>query len=451
MDTALRLVRCCGLAAITLGLLLLPSAPAEASILGYSTLEVDLTQPKAAAQKLRFEDTDLFGLSEKGLGRGPSKAGTRDVTVRTTAPLALGVWWRPTGYASVKATITWAGEHATEMHGDLYVSYSCDAAHWSAWRHVDESTAGKKKAVRIHETTLQVTRAKREAYWDALSRWSRTDVPWSSDEEAFVTWYRERHPQAFTKVKPFIGYVRFMYETEVPHGTYITALNVGVTWSVSGLSSIPKSKAVEAIQKKRQEEAWSWKADASHLEPKRAAERAADEKGVYEAALRHAMADAAKRSGIGTGKSFKHVVLEPYATGATDILTLPPLRRDAIWSYLRGVDRGLARDFQQGASRQALLPRPLEVGAKIVYVGRARWRALADRQGRHNWDGHANRWPQSLGRVWLSGIGFSADRRHGLVHVGRIYGYLAGYGTLLRLEKRNGHWTVVETTRTWVS
>ena len=432
-------------------LLLLPVGLSEAGILGVSELDIDFTKPKQVLTKVRWDDTDLFRLTEKGLGRTKEPTGGRGVTLTTTEPLALGTWWRPTDNATVEAKVTWAGEHAGAMRGALFVSYSCDARQWSEWRHVRETTAGSKQKTREHETTLQIPRHVRTWYLQKLREYGKQDVPWSSDEEAFVTWHRERHPTAFTKSRPFIGYLRFMYETEIPHGTFIAGIDIDVTWAVSGLSSIPKDKAVEAIQEKRRDEPWSWRADGSHENPKGAHQVLADVTRVYDTSLRYLMAEKAKTTESGTRPPFERVIMHPYSIGATDILTLPHVRYGASWLMLRGMDRGLVRSFWDRSMRHARLPHDLDPGATVIYVSPRRWRSMRDDRGDHDWQEHYKRWPGSFGRVYVSGIGFSADRTQALLHIGREYGHLAGYGTLVHLAKTDGRWIVMKTTITWVS
>ena len=93
----------------------------------------------------------------------------------------------------------------------------------------------------------------------------------------------------------------------------------------------------------------------------------------------------------------------------------------------------------------------MDPGVEVVYVSLERHMRMRLPHGPYNWKRHYALWPGSFGRVSLSTPGFSDDRAQALVHVGRMYGHLAGYGTLVRLEKRQGTWHVVETRRTWVS
>ena len=435
-----------------LTLLFLPQRSAHAEILGLSELDMDFTKADDVKAKARWEDTDLFGPGSQGFGRKAGARGGRRVTLRIVEPLALGVWWRPTDNARVRVRLAYAGEHAASVPATVYVRSSCGARHWSEWHHVTPERSDPPKAARGFETTLQVPRKSREGYFRALREWSRTDVPWASDEEAFVTWWKERHPQAFTTSRPFLGYLQFMLELDLPEGTHLTSFEADVTWVVSGVSAIPKDPAVEALQKRRQEEAWSWKADGSHEAETGAAPIAADEKAVFETALRYLIADAeqegAKR---GSAAPYRRVVVQPTTAGAMDLITLPRITFEALRTYFGKLERSLAQSFEARARRLEPLPMGLDPGVEVIYVGVERTLRMRLPHGPYNWKRHRALWPNSFGRVTLSSPGFSEDGSQALVHVGRMYGHLAGNGTLVRLEKRDGTWHVVETRRTWVS
>ncbi|MDF1702133.1 MAG: hypothetical protein P1V36_13340, partial [Planctomycetota bacterium] len=420
-----------------LATLLVLGAPgrADAQILGLTEFAVDLTNAPDALAKIRWEDTDRFGLSKNGLGRSNTPTGGRDITLQTTQPIALGTWWRPTDNARIQATVTWAGEHAGAMPGSLFVSYSCDAASWSDWQHVTESRAKKTKTTRIHNTTLQVPRATREWYWRQLRQYAKQDVPWDSDEEAFVTWYRERHPQAFTKTRPFLGYLRFQYETAVPHGTYITGLEVDVTWAVSGISTIPKTKASEALQRERQDGAWSWKADGSHLDPKDFDRRAAT-KAVYEAVLRRMLA--AEREQDAKKDPMERLLLladtgTPLSGVDLEFLERPTRREGAQGARKapiepEGVEEAHHAAFGGVHRLRAWVPADLDVGLPITRVGTS-WLTTFLKEGRPDgWSALRKRFGNSRGWCQLSSAVFDAKRARALVTVGRQVGFLHGAG-----------------------
>ena len=51
----------------------------------------------------------------------------------------------------------------------------------------------------------------------------------------------------------------------------------------------------------------------------------------------------------------------------------------------------------------------------------------------------------------LSEPGFSRDGQYAAVHVGHMYGHLAGYGRYYLFQKKKGRWTVIQTERSWIS
>lgn len=447
----------------------IPAAPSEAEIIGLSEHEIDLTKPKASIEKVWWDNGQLFGLSEKGLGRTSSPAGTREVTLRTTQPIALGTWWRPTDNASIQATITWAGEHAGAMRGDLYVSYSCGAASWSDWQLVPQTRASTTKTTRVHNTVLQIPRDVRKAYWRELREYGKQDdIAWDSDEEAFTTWKRRRDASPFSRTRPFIGYLRFKYETEVPHGTYLTGMSFDTTWVVSGISSVP-SKAVEVIQEKRQGEAWSWRADDRHLDPE-GFDRAAATRAVYEALLRDVVAEENERNekksdeppmerillladtgrlSAGVARALAEIEGITFKDGPTD--------KDSSALEVKrklkpeGVDGDHLDAFLRGRRISGWVPTQLEVGLPITRV-RSAWLETFMNDGKpKSWHALAKRFGETRGYTQLSEVVFDAKRTRALVTVGRHVGFLFGAGQTMLLELRDGRWTVISTTIDWIS
>ena len=440
--------------------------PTDAQILGLTAFAVDLTKRADVGPKIRWDDTDLFALSDKGLGRKDTPTGGRDVTLRTTQPIALGTWWRPTDNASIQTVITWAGEHAGAMPAALYVSYSCDAASWSDWQLVPESRTDKTKTTRVHNTVLQIPRNVRKDYWRGLREYGKQDgIAWESDEEAFVTWYRERHPKAFTKTRPFLGYLRFQYETAVPHGTYITGLEVDVTWVVSGIASIP-SKAEEARHEKRRDGAWSWKADGSHLDPQ-GFDRAAATRAVYEAALRATLAsETGEETKEGpmeglllladTGRLSARIVevLQEidgitFKDGATE--KDPPAVEIERKLKPEGVAAAHLDAFLRGRRLSGWVPTNLEVGLPITRVWSG-WLEAFMKEGKPTgWRAIEKRFGKTRGYTQVSEVVFDAKRTRALVTVGRYVGVMYGAGHTMLLELRDGRWAVISTTIAWMS
>ena len=67
----------------------------------------------------------------------------------------------------------------------------------------------------------------------------RNDVAWGSDEEALVKDIRKREPKFFDKTTPFIGYVQFLFETQLNGGERMKSIKVNAGWFLGGLHHPP--------------------------------------------------------------------------------------------------------------------------------------------------------------------------------------------------------------------
>ncbi len=67
------------------------------------------------------------------------------------------------------------------------------------------------------------------------------------------------------------------------------------------------------------------------------------------------------------------------------------------------------------------------------------------------WDEFYRRYPDSPGITTLSRVGFNQDGTEALVYMGSQFHYLAGAGNLVRLEKQDGEWKIVDKMMLWIS
>jgi hypothetical protein len=227
---------------------LFPSAAALAEIDSSTGYTLDLTKPKEAAEKAEWSDPDKIKATGEGLGWGRrDDKGSRDVWLQTE-PIGLGYSWRPTSIASIKATVEGDG-----ADGLMYAHYSADGKRWTTWQLLEASGDGPgvfhgtlrvpyRDAARYHELRLEYTR--------------RGDVPWVSDEEALVKDILQREPKFFEKSTPFIGYVQFLYETQLRGGQRMKGLRAEAAWFLGGMHQPPKDPAV----KKGRDVPWRFKA-----------------------------------------------------------------------------------------------------------------------------------------------------------------------------------------------
>ena len=65
------------------------------------------------------------------------------------------------------------------------------------------------------------------------------------------------------------------------------------------------------------------------------------------------------------------------------------------------------------------------------------------------WDGFYRMYPNSIGFLTFSRIGFNSEVNQALVYTGRYYGVRKGRGTHVLLTKKNGSWVVVQQYKAW--
>ena len=203
-----------------------------------SSAEVNLTDAKQAQQQCAWSDPARIQVDEKGLGWGAAAdEGSRDFWLQTIKPIALGESWRPPISANVRVTIDHVG-----TAGILYVRHSPDAKNWSEWQVVPAETPTKGQSF---QGEIRVPYREQGAYRELLQAYSRReDVPWASDEEAFVKELVAKDADYFQRQKPFIGYVQFLYETQLHGGQRIAGIKAEVSWAIGGVHAVPKNPDV---------------------------------------------------------------------------------------------------------------------------------------------------------------------------------------------------------------
>ncbi len=215
--------------------------PAYGGILGISTAEVDLTDANESGKKCSWSDPAQIQVESKGLGWGTAAdEGSRDFWIQTIEPLALGESWRPPMSAHVRVTIDLVG-----TPGMLYVRHSPDAKHWSEWQVMQAATPAKEAKGQSFQGEIRVPYREQGPYRELLQAYSRReDVPWASDEEAFVKELVAKDADYFRRQKPFVGYLQFLYETQLHGGERIAGIKAEVSWAVGGVHAVPKNPNV---------------------------------------------------------------------------------------------------------------------------------------------------------------------------------------------------------------
>jgi len=255
------------IAAIALSVLVASSA--EASILDFKSLAIDLTDAADAKAKATWSEPEKLTVSTNGLGWDGEAASSRDGWIQSV-PLALGLSWRPPYAVSVRVSVhpkptgfvLNSGQKSTPYAGDVYVRYSPDLLHWSTWQVLQtsepQSNTEKQNPGRHFSGTVRVPYSEREEYGKLISEYARLDVPWKSDEDAAVRWILEKAPDFFAKQLPFIGYIQFRYEAGFYGEQRIASFKADVSYGMSGLHSPPKDKDA---YKDRDSKPWSFRAD----------------------------------------------------------------------------------------------------------------------------------------------------------------------------------------------
>ncbi len=222
-------------------------------MLSANTLLVDFTNSTAAKKVAKWSDG--IEMSKRGLGwAGPANA-SRDVWIETV-PHAVGWSWRPVNSVSIRAEIFPSGtfiflrdathNQVTYPSGQLYVRYSADKKHWSSWQNLEmERPTAKVNAKQIYTGTVRTPYRERARYDEYLRKYSRMDVPWSSDEEALAKWIVDQDPSFFEKQIPFVGYVQFLFETSLRGGEYLERIKFDLSFGAGGIHSLPKDKSAQ--------------------------------------------------------------------------------------------------------------------------------------------------------------------------------------------------------------
>jgi hypothetical protein len=255
------------IAAIALSVLV--GSSAEASILDFKSLAIDLTDASDAKAKATWSEPEKLTVSTNGLGWDGEAASSHDGWIQSV-PLALGLSWRPPYAVSVRVSVhpnptefvLNSGQKSTPYTGNVYVRYSPDLLHWSTWQVLQtsepQSNTEKQNPGRHFSGTVRVPYSEREKYGKLISEYARLDVPWKSDEDAAVRWILEKEPDFFAKQLPFIGYVQFRYEGGFYGGQRIASFKADVSYGMSGLHSAPKDKDA---YKARDSQPWSFRAE----------------------------------------------------------------------------------------------------------------------------------------------------------------------------------------------
>ncbi len=115
-----------------------------------------------------------------------------------------------------------------------------------------------------------------------------------------------------------------------------------------------------------------------------------------------------------------------------------------------GLSEELWQDYLAQNDRSYPLSQGMEVGVEYVLLDAEEMSDIFSNY-EDGWNEFYSRYPDSPGITTFSRVGFNPDRTEALVYMGTQFHYLAGAGNLVRLEKQNGEWKIVDRMMLWIS
>ena len=115
----------------------------------------------------------------------------------------------------------------------------------------------------------------------------------------------------------------------------------------------------------------------------------------------------------------------------------------------------LKQDILNGFKAQNQTPEPLKnafnLSVEVILVSQDEFQQIFNNPQKDGWETFYELYPNSQGRMELSGVGFNKDMTQALVYAGNMSYALAGAGYFYLLENQDGTWVVVNETMVWIS
>jgi len=144
------------------------------------------------------------------------------------------------------------------------------------------------------------------------------------------------------------------------------------------------------------------------------------------------------------------VVIRDYTIGGS----FDPFESTSAWRTSGiFVDDETIDDFKRKKSDSVSLEPLFSFPAKQVLVSDHKSAGLF-RRARHidrSWTGFYKRYPNSVGFISMSRVGFNGNHDQALLYIARFCGGLCGEGYYVILDKERGAWSVKEKTMLWIS
>ena len=210
----------------------------------------DFTKISKTDSRITFEPADKLSLTKDGLGWDGDAKSSWDGSF-TTAPLAVGMAWRPLTQLTLTGVITPPpqsvkndyGQTYRPWRGQVFARYSPDKKHWSTWHPLEIVAEPKEddKGTQFRGS-MQVPEIERKQYGTLYDEYRQLDVEWKSDEEAMVKWILQKQPDFFAQSLPFIGYIQLHFEAPFAGGQRLKSFEYNISWGMSGLSYVPRDR-----------------------------------------------------------------------------------------------------------------------------------------------------------------------------------------------------------------
>jgi len=182
---------------------------ASAVISSVTQLKIDFTDPHNAEGKAVWSDTNRLNVTTNGLGWDGDAAAIREGWIQTK-PIGVGLAWRPASGVELRLRIEPApkaitlnnGQTHTPYFGRVFARYSPDGKHWSSWHALRQLDWEHQPT--IHTGSMAVPKREQDRLRLYRQEYSKLEVPWPDDTEAFVEWLLKREPDFFATSLPFV-------------------------------------------------------------------------------------------------------------------------------------------------------------------------------------------------------------------------------------------------------
>lgn len=209
----------------------------------------DFTQPERVQKLVRWTPPEHIRATPRGLGWDGEANASYDVTVSSRTPVAVGWAWHPVTAVTVRAEVVPPGQFTFGTNsitfpstaGQLYARFGADGRHWSTWQALELEVPRDKQKSRLFFTgMLRVPQHARKNYEARLREFVGTDRPTGVDEDKVAGWLLAKDPKFFERETPYIGYVEFLWETQVKGDQRVRKVEINLGYGRGGGIQAPR-------------------------------------------------------------------------------------------------------------------------------------------------------------------------------------------------------------------